>query len=104
MVSYQKTWATVGKDSRLNESKIDMLFDNHLHILLIFHVHLDMLVSNMLIFAFVFDFQSCFDLDPIPPCQMVVTKIRLDKSFNVLKRELAFFADISDFISCNASL
>ncbi|KAL0355437.1 UNVERIFIED_CONTAM: hypothetical protein Sradi_3990600 [Sesamum radiatum] len=94
MVSYQEPRATVGRDSRLDESKIDMLFDNHLHISLIFHVHLDGLVSNILVLAFFLDFQSCFDLIPIPPCQRVLTEIPLDEPLDVLKRELAFFANI----------
>ncbi|KAL0462440.1 UNVERIFIED_CONTAM: hypothetical protein Slati_0131600 [Sesamum latifolium] len=94
MVSYQKTRATVSRVSRLDESKIDMLFDNHLHIFLIFHVHLDGLVSNILIFVFFLDFQSCFDLIPIPPCKRILTEIPLDESLDVLKRELAFFANI----------
>ncbi|KAL0405370.1 UNVERIFIED_CONTAM: hypothetical protein Slati_3850900 [Sesamum latifolium] len=93
MVPYQKTSATVSRDSRLDESKIDMLFDNHLHIFLIFHVHLDGLVSNILIFAFP-NLQSSFDLVPIPPCQRVLAEIPLDKSLDVFKRELAFFANI----------
>ncbi|KAL0361495.1 UNVERIFIED_CONTAM: hypothetical protein Sradi_3834000 [Sesamum radiatum] len=94
MVSYQKTRATVGRDSRLDESKIDMLFDNHLHIFLILHVHLDGFVSNILIFAFFLNLQSSFDLVPIPLCQRILTEIPLDESLDILKRELAFFANI----------
>ncbi|KAL0462401.1 UNVERIFIED_CONTAM: hypothetical protein Slati_0127700 [Sesamum latifolium] len=94
MVSYQKTRVTVCRDSRLDESKIDMLFDNSLHIFHIIHVHLDGLVSNILVLVFFFDFQSYFDLIPIPPGQRVLTKVPLDESLDVLKREPALFANI----------
>ncbi|KAL0410732.1 UNVERIFIED_CONTAM: hypothetical protein Slati_3662900 [Sesamum latifolium] len=94
MVPYQKTRATVSKDSRLDESKIDMLLYNSMHIFLIFHVHLDGLVSNILVLAFFLDFQSCFDLISIPPCQRVLTEIPLDESLDVLKKEPGLFANI----------
>ncbi|KAL0449801.1 UNVERIFIED_CONTAM: hypothetical protein Slati_1536500 [Sesamum latifolium] len=95
MIFYQKTRANVSRDSRFDEFKIDMLFDNRLHIFIIFHVHLDGLVSNILVLAFFLDFQSCFDLIPIPPYQRVLTEIPLDESLDVLKRELAFFANLA---------
>ncbi|KAL0463258.1 UNVERIFIED_CONTAM: hypothetical protein Slati_0213400 [Sesamum latifolium] len=94
MVSYQKIRATISRDSRLDESKIDMLFDNYLHIFLIHHVHLDGLVSNILVLAFFLDFQSCFDLIPIPPGQRILTEVPLDESLDIFKRELAFFANL----------
>ncbi|KAL0339257.1 UNVERIFIED_CONTAM: hypothetical protein Sangu_1447800 [Sesamum angustifolium] len=94
MVSYQKIRATIGRDSRLDESKIYMLFDYHLHILLVFHVHLNRLILNILIFAFFFDLESSFDLVPIPLCQRVLTEVPLDEPLDVFKRELTFFANI----------
>ncbi|KAL0285283.1 UNVERIFIED_CONTAM: hypothetical protein Sangu_2786100 [Sesamum angustifolium] len=92
MVSYQKTRTTVSRYSRLDESKIDMLYDNHLHILLIFDVHLDRLVSNILILAFFFNFQSYFDLVPIPPGQRIFNEVPLDKPIDILERKPAFLA------------
>ncbi|KAL0293533.1 UNVERIFIED_CONTAM: hypothetical protein Scaly_3140500 [Sesamum calycinum] len=94
MISYQKTKATVSRDSRLDESKIDMLLDDTLYIFLILYVHLDKPISNILILTFFFDFKSSFDLIPIPPCQRVLAEISLDKSLDILKRAPAFYTYI----------
>ena len=94
MVSNQKSRATVGRDSRLDESKINMLFDSCMHIFPISHAHLDRLVPNVLVLALFFNSQSSFDLIPIPPSQRIFTEVPLDEPLNILKRKPAFLADI----------
>ncbi|KAL0392874.1 UNVERIFIED_CONTAM: hypothetical protein Sradi_2510200 [Sesamum radiatum] len=84
-------------DSRLDESKIDMLFDDHLHILLVFHVHLKRPISSILIFAFLFDLERSFDLVPIPQCQRVLTEVPLNRPLDILERKPAFLSYVHCF-------